>query len=212
MARHADLYPLLLPFVPGCPYPTVDLAISRAAGELCEQSRAWEEALSPIALSEGVEAYEIDLPSDSVLVCVRNVQLNGRDLHVNPSWPALVASSSTLAHATPSHYAMRGNELVVRPIPSPEAAGGVVTLVATLKPSISATSLPDVLVSEHMAAVCEGAKSFLKEMTGAAWFDPSGAAMANQRFRDAIARARISVEHGRAAGSLSVAPRHFGQG
>ena len=210
MARQADFYPLVLPAVLGCPYMTADMAINRAAIELCSQARVWEESMDSIALQAGIEAYEIDPPPHSVLVCVRNVRLNGRPFPILvESWAELHGNADA-APGMPTHFAMRGNELVVYPLPAPEAAGARVTLAATLKPTHTATALPDVLLASHMDTVAEGAKGFLKEMTGTAWFDPSGAAYANQRFREGIARARINVEHGFVASSLSVTPRRFG--
>lgn len=207
MAKHSDFYPLILPAVPGCPYMTVDLAISRAAIDLCDQGRVWEESLDALTLISGIDAYELDLPAGAVLVCVRNVRLDARPLQLITSWTDFEGRAAQPGQ--PTHYAMRGNELVV--YPAPHQSGGRVTLVATLKPTFNATSLPDVLLQTHMGTVAEGAKAYLKEMTGAAWFDPSGFALASQRFRESVSRARINVEHGFSAGSLSITPRRYGQ-
>lgn len=207
MAKHSDFYPLILPAVPGCPYMTVDLAINRAAIDLCDQGRVWEEALDALTLINGIDAYELDLPAGAVLVCVRNVRLDARPLQLITSWTDFEGRAAQPGQ--PTHYAMRGNELVV--YPAPHQSGGRVTLVATLKPAFNATNLPDVLLQTHMGTVAEGAKAYLKEMTGTAWFDPSGFALASQRFRESVSRARINVEHGFAAGSLSITPRRYGQ-
>lgn len=209
MATQSDFYPLILPAVPGCPYPTVDLAINRAAIELCEQGRVWEESLDAITLAAGAEAYSLDLPAHAVLVTLRNVRLDGQTLAPIPSWATL--EGRTAQPARPTHYAVRAGELVVYPPPSAEASGARITLVGTLKPTFNAASLPNVLLSEHMGTVAEGAKAFLKQMTGTAWFDPSGFVLANQQFKEGVSRARINVEHGFAAGSLSVTPRRYGQ-
>lgn len=207
MAKHSDFYPLILPAVPGCPYMTVDLAINRAAIDLCDQGRVWEESLDAMTLIGGIDAYELDLPAGAVLVCVRNVRLDARPLQLITSWADFEGRAAQPGQ--PTHYAMRGNELVV--YPAPHQSGGRLTLVATLKPAFNATSLPDVLLQTHMGTVAEGAKAYLKEMTGTAWFDPSGFALASQRFRESVSRARVNVEHGFAAGSLSITPRRYGQ-
>lgn len=207
MAKHSDFYPLILPAVPGCPYMTVDLAINRAAIDLCDQGRVWEESLDAMTLIGGIDAYELDLPAGAVLVCVRNVRLDARPLQLITSWTDFEGRAAQPGQ--PTHYAMRGNELVV--YPAPHQSGGRLTLVATLKPAFNATSLPDVLLQTHMGTVAEGAKAYLKEMTGTAWFDPSGFALASQHFRKGVSLARINVEHGFAAGSLSITPRRYGQ-
>ena len=207
MARHADFYPLILPAVLGCPYPTVDFAINRAAIELCQAGRVWEEAIDPVVLVAGVSTYDVSLPTDSVLVCIRSAQMGGDSLPAAQSWIELEAIDAPAA--VPEKYAMRGQELIVHP--KPATTGARIALVATLKPSFTARTLPDVLLDMHMAAVAEGAKAFLKEMSGTAWFDPSGAVFSHQRFRDEVSRARIAIEHGFVSGSLSVTPKPFGQ-
>lgn len=207
MASHADFYPLILPAVLGCPYPTVDFAINRAAIELCQAGRVWEEAIAPVVLEAGVTAYEIGLPTDAVLVCIRSAQMGGDSLPAAQSWIDLEAIDAPAAE--PEKYAMRGQELIVHP--KPATTGARITLVATLKPSFTARTLPDVLLGMHMATIAEGAKAFLKEMSGTTWFDPSGAVFSHQRFRDEVSRARIAIEHGFVSGSLSVTPKPFGQ-
>ncbi len=86
MASHADFYPLILPAVLGCPYPTVDFAINRAAIELCQAGRVWEEAIDPVVLVAGVSTYDVSLPTDSVLVCIRSAQMGGDSLPAAQSW------------------------------------------------------------------------------------------------------------------------------
>lgn len=208
MAKHADFYPLILPAVLGAPYPTVDFAINRAAIDLCERARVWEEAIDASTLVAGIDAYLLDLPRGASLVCVRNVRLDGHALALVESWAELDRRAEP--PSSPRCYTMRGDEIVVYPAPAAEAAGGQLTLVATLKPTYTATALPDVLLAGHMAALAEGAKAYLKEMSGTPWFDPNGAAVAQARFNESMSRARINVEHGFAAGSLSVTPRAFG--
>lgn len=206
MASQADFYPLILPAVAGCPEPTVDLAVTRAAVEFCEQSRVWEVALDSITLSAEDDTYPLPLPDDALLVCVRNVRLDGRSLQPVTDWQTFIGR--TAQPGLPTHFAVRGNDLLLYPAP---VQSGTVTLSATLKPTFNAATLPDVLLTDHMPSIAEGAKAFLKEMTGTAWFDPAGFALASKRFSDAISKARIDVEHGFAAGSLTIAPRRYGR-
>lgn len=203
MAKPADFYPLILPTVLGAPYPTVDLAINRAAAELCESARVWEEFLDPITLRPGVAAYPLDLPAGSILVCARSIELDGVPLALSQTIPRTAATQGM-----PVLAYIRAGELMVSP--APDTPGGVLTVFVTLRPSITATQLPDVLLDRHMVTVAEGAKAFLKEMTGAAWFDPAGYSLARQTFLYNVSRARIAVEHGFVGGSLAVAPRAFG--
>lgn len=57
-----DLYPLVLPFVPELPLPTVDQHIKLAAQEFYRRSHAWRETLDPITLVADQTEYDLDAP------------------------------------------------------------------------------------------------------------------------------------------------------
>lgn len=57
-----DLYPLVLPFVPELPLPTVDQHIKLAAQEFYRRSHAWRETLDPITLVADQSDYDVDSP------------------------------------------------------------------------------------------------------------------------------------------------------
>lgn len=206
MAKHEALFPLILVELPGCPDLTIRTAINRAAIEFCRKSKAWIEPLDPVGLTPGQAEYEIDLPAGSALVVIEEARIGDRVL--TPAIEAQIHGSWGRGDGDPTSYACRTNGLLLldkRPVER-----GAVSLTAALSPTLSATSLPDLLVDRHYEAICEGAKAILKRIPGQAWSDPAGAAAAYSLFADKTAEARIHVEHGFARGSMRVTARAFG--
>lgn len=209
MKSHADFYPLVMPAVPNCPSMTVDLALNRAAHEFCSHSRCWEQPLDPFVLRAGQDRYELEVPTGAVMVCVQTVTVREHDL-------APVRRARDLRrveiHGTPYAFAFDDTEepaVLVSPVPNEDDAGVMVEPICTLAPSFNATSLPDVLAVRYMDAIAEGAKFYLKTMTGTPWFDPDGAQLAGALFAQRKAEARIQKESGFVASSMRVTPRPF---
>lgn len=208
MASHESLYPLITIEAMGCPAMAIDTAINRAAAEFCAGSLAWQEDLDAIYLSNGVAEYDLDLPRGSQLVVIRagEVKIGGRALIAHMA-PERIDPSVT---GNPSHYYQRGyGSIALYPKPA-DSAGQMLTVRAVLKPTLTTTTLPDVLVDRYYEAIAEGAKAILKRIPNQPWSDPAGAGPAYQLFKQKTAEARISSEHGNVAGSMKVRPRRYG--
>lgn len=190
MAKHDDFYPLLLVELPGCPIPTIKLALNRSASRFCEKSKAWREKLDPITAVVGTTEYEIDLlPADSRLILIDQVWLDGREMD-----PSLYEKST----------------LTLLKLTTAPSAAGTLEVLAVLAPTLDAQSLPDVLADRWYEGVSEGAKAFLKKIPNQPWYDPTGAATAEQLFISKAAEARIESETGFVRGSMRTTPRAFG--
>lgn len=207
MAKHEDLYPLILVEAPGCPIPLVQHAINRAAIEFCRLSLAWQEDLDAIGLRAGVWRYDLDVPTQSQLVVLQSVCIGTRDL-VGVADPR-GAMKWGVSKGEPSHYALLPNFIEIAVDPTPVAVA-TLTLSAALAPTLAATTLPDLLVDRHFEAISEGAKAVLKRMPNQAWSDPASAQMHAALAAKAAHDARASNEYGRVVGSLSVTSRRFG--
>ena len=77
MATHDALYPLILPDVPQCAFPTVDTAINRAAQEFCRDSLCWADTQT-VSLLPNVREYAITVPDDADLVVDCLVGIKGK--------------------------------------------------------------------------------------------------------------------------------------
>lgn len=208
MARHDELYPLVLLEAPGCPLPIMNMAINRAAREFCEKSRVWQEWLDDVTASPGVYRYDIDVPRDSSVVVLNTVRCGRRAL--TPEHDNRASRQWGVVDGEPLAYAVTPGraEIIIDPVP---VAVETISINAALQPTLTAAALPDVVVQFHFEAVAEGAKAILKRMPNRPWSDPAGAAIAEQIFSQKAAEARIEAEYGRVVGSMRATPRAFGQ-
>ena len=205
MATHDALYPLILPDVPQCAFPTVDTAINRAAQEFCRGSLCWADTQT-VSLLPNVREYAITVPADADLVVVRRASIDKRMMRGESNAQEIIDRREGFGE--PAIYAVLGSTLYVTP--TPNEAGKVATLLCAFAPRFTASVLPEVLVGRYAEAIASGALAILKRMPGNAWTDPQGAVTAYQLFQLRKAEARIEYESGRVAGSLRVTPRRFG--
>lgn len=207
MAAHEALYPLILPEVPQCPYPTVDTAINRAAQEFCRDSRVWETSQA-VTLVDGQQTYPLVVPSDADVVSVRRVTF--RHIIIRPSHYATRLLERAESEGQPALYSLSGEDLTVFPIPNSSVVGEDMAVICHFAPRFNSASIPDVLTQKWAEGVAAGALSILKRMPSKPWTDYPGAGPAHQVFAREKAKARIEQEHGSVTGSLRVTPRKFG--
>lgn len=207
MAAHEALYPLILPEVPQCPYPTVDTAINRAAQEFCRDSRVWETSQA-VTLVDGQQTYPLVVPSDADVVSVRRVTF--RHIIIRPSHDATRLLERAESEGQPALYSLSGEDLTVFPIPNSSVVGEDMAVICHFAPRFNSASIPDVLTQKWAEGVAAGALSILKRMPSKPWTDYPGAVPAHQVFAREKAKARIEQEHGAVTGSLRVTPRKFG--
>lgn len=214
MAQSIDsLFPLVKPDVGNCPNETVRLAILRAAIEFCERSLVIDIDAAPIVLVADQPNYALTLPADTTLVEV--LDLFGPQLPLNcQSFDDLVLKFpdwQTAKSSLPTDCAVRGGELLLVPMPSADTpAGTQLKPRVAVKPTVTATTIPDELVNRYGEAIADGALSRLLKLRNKPWSDPATAKDRNQDFQTAIDKARIDALHGLARGSLRAKPRAFG--
>jgi hypothetical protein len=208
-----DFTPYVLPDVMGCPAPLLRQAIVAAAQEFCRDTLSWSELQEAIPLVDGVPEYELDIPSQAMVASVRAVWCGVRRLRpvsmdgistVLPNWQTATGSEPVL-------FNMAQTRGTLRVFPSPaNTTGQALAVLTAFQPTMRATSLPDFLGDMHMEVIASGAKARLMAMSGKAWSNPNLAGVHKGLFTIGMDDARISEEHGRVAGSISVAPRTFG--
>ena len=206
MAAHESLYPLIVPEVLGCPTPTIDSAINRAAADFCRRSGVWRADLDPVVLVADQWRYTLTLPADAVLVSIDAARAGLRllgpvsDPHGVLPWGQ--------EPGEPTRYALSADESAILVHPAPVAAGSL-SVSVVLAPTLGAATLPDLLVNRYYEGVAEGAKAILRRMPGQPWTDVNAAQLAALTARQKADEARVEREWG-AARSLSVTPRAFG--
>lgn len=181
----ADIHPLILPDVPGCPTPTVDTALAATAADFCARTHIWRETLDFGYTISGIPDYDID--GTAVIESVLWATLSGDDLkHIDPRY---LDKSKLTDEGKPNAFWVV-NDTAVRLFPIPDAKYRLDVTVA-LKPSRTATGIEDWIYESYVEPIVSGAIWRLARTPGKAWSNPEIAMYHHRLFEQGITNARI---------------------
>lgn len=155
----ADFSPYVLPYVIGCPYPTLELQAKLAAIEFCEKTKCWVKPLEP-AQAYGQHLLEVDASYERArIVDIQLVQVDGVE------WPILdpeVGIRRAQANDGRAFCFPADGGVMIYPL---QAVGTSVVVTASLVPTMAATSLNASLKS-HIDAIANGAIARIMRIPG----------------------------------------------
>lgn len=184
-----DFSPYVLPYVIGCPDPTLEMHARLAAIEFFRRTLSWREVLDS-APAEGSEFVELEAPMQTQIIKVKSVSVNGRDF---PLVETTHGSELSRTDTGREFAFTRDNRtLVIYPI---QAIGTPVVVEAALAPSITSSTLPDALAQHHMQDIAHGAIASLKRFSGQPFTDPNGAQEQQALFERRISA--VAAKHSR---------------
>lgn len=208
-----ELYRRILPYVPGCPEPTVDLAIIEAATEFAERTQIVFSVEVPISLVNGKSTYYVAPDFEVEVDLITNVFCAGRELSlVTPtSLHDQLPGWETSESSEPTHYSTFGAVGSITVYPKPANVNGrKLRVFASWVPSFDVTEIPDDLSRGYARDIVEGAKARLMMIPDRKWTNLQLAGIAQGRFDAAVSDGRIKAIHGKAAGTISARPQRFG--
>jgi hypothetical protein len=208
-----ELYSRILPYVPGCPEPTVDLAVIEAATEFAEKTQLSFFMEAPISLVDGTSTYYIAPDYEVEVDLITGVFCAGRELkHVTPSSLHDQAPDwETSESNEPTHYSTFGDAGSITVYPKPmNTTGQAIRVFASWVPSFDATSIPDELGRTYARDIVEGAKARLMMIPDRKWTNLQLAGIAQGKFDSAIVDGRIKAIHNSAASTITARPQRFG--
>ncbi len=207
MGTIADIVPLVRPFVPQCPEPTIADAILRAARMFCNQTWYVRRNVEFDTVANTGE-YTVNDAVDLELIAVKAVQLTGNDRSVAPLSPVpLGAVYPGYAPATPLWYQfVPYNTLVLYPTPDTTYE---VKATLIVQPTASTENLPDELINKWADGLAAGALAWLSKIPGQSWTNLNVAQMQDAVFKSAISNAKAEVQRSYLPGALRARPRAF---
>lgn len=187
-------FPEVLVSVPGCPDPLVRQALNRAARDFLHRTRAWCEWLEPVVNSstELDAQYDFEVPNGSEIVVMEYATINGKPLRqhtlrtINRDMPRFDAPQPGMYSEDRQVFSVTGG------VPP----GQQIQIRATLKPTLTASGIPDYLANQHFEAIASGALAVLLSKRGTPFSDLSTAAIEASKFEAAIGSARAAVYMG----------------
>ena len=191
-----DFYPFVLPDVIGCPEPTLDHHIRRAAIDLCRKTLCYTQTLDPL-LADGVSnTVSIDTPSATEIVRVMAVTVDGKTF----SLAGVQQAHAYVASQFPGEYAFQedNQNLSIYPL---QLAGIVVSVDAALMPTMKATRLDDMFTT-YVQDIAYGAVASLAMIPSQAWSNPQLAGHSAGMFRSRCDTLALKISRGRAASKM----------
>ncbi|TYK70280.1 hypothetical protein FSY45_24770 [Comamonas sp. Z1] len=196
MATWDNWMPELQLAAPTAPVPLIHLCLNRAARDFCANTRAWQVWLDPVqATGDATQEYGLDLPMGAEVVRLEAATLDGKPLEVVM---AMDTEGDPVAMSR-----LRG--LVCTDLQNfylPSGQVGAVRVKCTLQPTISASTVPDLVASRFFEALRDGALSELLAKDNTDFFKPELAAVHLERFNQAknTAQAAVWRNHGTRGG------------
>ena len=178
--KWSDFGPYVLPYVIGCPDPTMEQHVRLAAIEFFRRTLSWREVLDAV-LTDGTERVELELPSGAQVIKIKSVEVAGHEIPLVETSHGLELSRSN--PGSEFSFTLDGRVLLVYPI---QAAGVPVVVEAAFAPSITSTALQDALAYQHMQDIAQGAIASLKRIPNQTFSDLAGAPMHQAMFESRV--------------------------
>lgn len=196
MKTFATFYDYILPEAPGCPAPMVDLHLREVARDFCRRSLAWRQDFDPITTAAHLLTYDLDAPeSQAEPVKVLSLFMNGELLWSADETARSHRRCTALKYASHEPPFALSNDLREITLVD-EAPVGVLQVNGAMKPSASATSLPDILGTEHREAMRTGTLARLMVMPKKPWQDRELATFYRNQYESYVSHAAVNTQTG----------------
>lgn len=199
-----DLLPEIAIYAPKVPDSVAFRFIREVTREMCERAPLWivndelaigatgEEVLTTIANAEIVEIQRAHF-GDSLLEAVTLGWLDARF----DDWQSLEGTPRYVAQITP-------NSIIIVP-----HAAGTLRLRLRLKPSRTATVLPDFLVDQYSSEIGNGAAGRALMLPGQDYTNPQLGAVKETQFQRFLDELAVAAIKGQQRGKLRTTARFF---
>jgi hypothetical protein len=193
MTAWSAFFPDVLVDVPGAPEPIVTAHLVRAARKLCRRAQVWLVWLDPVTTT-GVDyaEYDIELPTGATLFQLYKTTLDGRDY---PTISHRVKKNDVTLYDD-AQKGLVSSDMVSFIMPPGTAAGSKVQIQAVLMPSVSATTIPDLIYERYLECIAAGAKASLMQLPDTTFYKPNDAAIEEARFEQGINKASLDTFRG----------------
>ena len=174
MREWSYFFPDVLPSVLGCPEPTVERHLLRAAQDFFKRTKAWVVTMDPITTIADQDTYDLNRPLQTELVKVTAAILNGNDIELDAAQSTTLADRLRNSSGSNRIRIEAGRRVVVLPMP---AAGLPLIIEGIFKPSDKAIGISsDEMAEQFSEALGYRALATLKtEDRRDPWYDPASA-------------------------------------
>lgn len=212
-----DLFlPYLQPWLLAVPEPLARSALLRAAREFCERTSICESTVGPLNCTVGQADFNFTLPADLEVIRLKRAwwitsemsQVPPEDVDSPLAYTA-TAGGQSRPSGTPNALWMSGPlTATVSPLPD-KAVTGALTLRVIVRPTLTATTVPDELFNTWMEGVVAKAALVIAGMPGGTMVSADALASAQATYTTQVGRASDMARRGPHRTSLRVQGNPF---
>lgn len=209
MKALSEFTPYIMPFVLGCPQPTLERALVDAAITFCEDTLCIRQRCEAFTTEAGVRAYELEAPEQQQVARVLDGYCDtARQLRIIMS--DQVGNPDPATTGTPTYiYTSRADaEFMLNMVPVPDKVYSI-EIEAAMRPTRTATRLDDDLFHLWLDAMVAGSVMRIASYPGQPFTDPEAAARATAAFFFHARKARNEGLSGRVRATRAVQQRPF---
>ncbi len=187
----SEFYPYVLPYVLGCPLPTVDHHVRLAAMEFCKRTACWQKTLDAIYCNGTDNLVEMDQGTGEQIIKVKAVSVDGFD------WPLVDSGNGLKLVRSDSQqnfcFTQDNKTLQIYPL---QIAGVAVQVDAVLAPSRDATAIDDAVGNDYLQDIAHGAVASIQRIPAQEFTDPNSAVAEQQQFNNRMSAIAAKVSRG----------------
>ena len=207
----SEFLPYVRPFIDNVADIVMEEAVKRIAIEFCEHTKIYRLAAGIVSEVTDQAEYTLSFTDPDVLL----IGL----WHVTRQGEALLETSEhkldrsvwnwRQSTGTPQFYFLTDqNQLRLYETPRADATD-IVQCECIVKPTLTATDVPDYICDQWSSVIAEGALSYLLKMPMKPWTDFANAAVHEQSYRRGMAHAKKLIMKSRGFRSTYVSPQDF---
>lgn len=199
-----DLFlPYLQPWLSAVPEPLARSALLRAAREFCERTSICEVTAGPLNAAAGQADFPFTVPADLEVVRLKRawwgttelLQVTPEEVDSPLAYTPTAGGQSRSSGAPNAIWLSAPLTATVSPLPD-KALTGALTLRLIVRPSLSATTVPDELLNTWMEGVVAKAALTIAGMPGGTMVSMEMLASAQSTYMTQVARAADMARRG----------------
>ncbi len=209
MTSLSQFLPRLLVFTPACSDPLAMQALLDSAIEFCEKTGVLSARIDPVYLVTSAAEYEIESPvANTEVFLATKAQVDGSDVETVMA-DARPLGDLRVARPDKVYVVLNSDCSSTFALNTMPDMNYQLTAEVLLRPTRTATSLPDVLFTRWVDALISGALARLYMIPNQAFSSPVLAQYYETRAAKLRHNAKIDASYGGARGTLTVKQRPF---
>lgn len=210
MKTWSQFYDFVLPELPGVDTPLVDIFLRNTSIEFCEETWALMADMDSINSVDAVYEYDLDSPESGVEpFAVKQAWIDS--MPISPiSMDNLWAASTDwrTSSGKPIYFAQQEfSKILLYPVP--DAVGYTLDITVTLRPTTTATGVPDRLFADYRRQISWGTMAALMAQPAKPWSNPERSMYYRKEYEAALTKSTVLTNRARSRAALQVTFRNI---